>query len=697
VSRLAHRGEDRFAARGRAPAASAASRPSACLLAALLVALSSLCACIEPPLTLGAQCIANSDCETPLVCRLARCRNACIESKDCPPGQLCVLDAQRLGACTLPGEETCSIASDCPSPLVCGFGRCTNECMTREDCVTGAVCRFDPESGGNRCFEAVVPVSCVSDGDCLAPAICGANGLCRPICRVDSECPRGYRCADDACVPATDGSIDASFDGGLDASFDAHLPDAAPPDGALPDASMPDAAGDAGMSCMMPGDCPSGPRSTPTCIGRVCGLSCTAGFDDCDRDPSTGCEADLSSTSSCRACGTRCGAGLACEAGGCEVDAIVEIDAGTDYACVRRASGEVVCWGNDCEGELGDGAPIAPAPAGPRVVPGIDAIDIAAGRTHACAVIRDGTVSCWGSNDLGGLGRDPAIVTESQDPLAVPGVTGVAEVDAGDRFTCVRMAADGSVRCWGNNRWAQLGDGTDVDRFSPAPVMGTPPAFVELAAGENHICARTAANAVYCWGERRRGQFGDGIVPHFGVCDLPSGTGSCLPAPTLTPLTATSLTAGEGFTCMIGLDGDAYCVGDGNAGRLGDGLSRETSTPVRVAGPLAPDEIAAGRRHACARIGGTMRCWGTNLYGAAGVGSMLDSFSTPAAAALTDAAAMALGDEMSCALRTSGRVSCWGAERRGLTGGGTCMCGLDGFGRPCEPAPVLAPVEVSGS
>lgn len=91
-----------------------------------------------------------------------------------------------------------------------------------------------------------------------------------------------------------------------------------------------------------------------------------------------------------------------------------------------------------------------------------------------------------------------------------------------------------------------------------------------------------------------------------------------------------------------------------------------------------------------------MRCWGSNEFGAAGTGIMLPSYSTPAPAALTDVAMMALGDEMSCALRTSGRVSCWGAERRGLTGGGTCVCGLDGFGRPCRPAPVFSPVEVSG-
>jgi hypothetical protein len=91
-----------------------------------------------------------------------------------------------------------------------------------------------------------------------------------------------------------------------------------------------------------------------------------------------------------------------------------------------------------------------------------------------------------------------------------------------------------------------------------------------------------------------------------------------------------------------------------------------------------------------------MRCWGTNAFGAAGTGMMVPSYSTPAPPALTDVAEMALGHEMSCALQTTGRVSCWGAERRGLTGGGSCFCGLDVFDRPCGPASVLAPVEVSG-
>jgi len=163
----------------------------------LVVALAtSGCDCsLDEPLALGDQCELTSECDAPLVCRIARCRKECATSRDCAAGLLCVRDQNGDGACQLPAEKHCALASDCPAPLICAMGECRNECVMDVDCTPGQACVVSPGSDGG------APVACSGTG-----AGCGCYDLSedRP-CVYSTECPTGLVCASDQrCRPECD-------------------------------------------------------------------------------------------------------------------------------------------------------------------------------------------------------------------------------------------------------------------------------------------------------------------------------------------------------------------------------------------------------------------------------------------------------------------------------------------------------------
>ena len=95
-------------------------------------------------------------------------------------------------------------------------------------------------------------------------------------------------------------------------------------------------------------------------------------------------------------------------------------------------------------------------------------------RTHTCAVRNDGTVRCWGNNGSGQLGDTS--FTDRPTPVAVGGLTTAVAVSAGSTCHTCALLADGTVRCWGDNDYGQLGDGTTTNGATPVPVAGIRPA-----------------------------------------------------------------------------------------------------------------------------------------------------------------------------------------------------------------------------
>src|SRR5438270_3879550 len=146
-------------------------------------------------------------------------------------------------------------------------------------------------------------------------------------------------------------------------------------------------------------------------------------------------------------------------------------------------------------------------------------IRLAAAGSHACAILDDGTVACWGNNDYGQLG-DGTFTTRTS-PVAVTNLSGVVSIAAGAFSTCA-IVGSGAVRCWGNNFDGQLGTGGVVSSATPEAVVGLTNA-ISVAAGSAHTCAARSDGTVLCWGDNSFGQLGTGTVGGHSYVPVQSG------------------------------------------------------------------------------------------------------------------------------------------------------------------------------
>ena len=183
----------------------------------------------------------------------------------------------------------------------------------------------------------------------------------------------------------------------------------------------------------------------------------------------------------------------------------IQLDSKYSHACALTSRGVVLCWGDNASQQLGDGTLTAREQASP-VVGLPPAVEIAVGGNHTCARDATGAVRCWGNNGYGQLGDDAATTESRGIPSPVPGITSAVQIAAGAYHTCA-LLRDGSVQCWGWNRTGQLGDGTTIDRHHPTPVLGLPLA-AQVSTFGTHTCARLLSGKVACWGDNSLGQTG---------------------------------------------------------------------------------------------------------------------------------------------------------------------------------------------
>ncbi len=166
------------------------------ILLAVALASAFAASCVARRSGVGSECEINSECATPLVCRLGHCRVECATSEDCSLGTSCVLDPDAIGACQLSDERSCALASDCPEGLVCRFSQCTNACMTDRDCLGGARCEQEGTERG--CIDRSSQ-ACTLDSDCDVRGLEGRptrclRSRCRSECSSDRDCRNDYWC-----------------------------------------------------------------------------------------------------------------------------------------------------------------------------------------------------------------------------------------------------------------------------------------------------------------------------------------------------------------------------------------------------------------------------------------------------------------------------------------------------------------------
>ena len=307
----------------------------------------------------------------------------------------------------------------------------------------------------------------------------------------------------------------------------------------------------------------------------------------------------------------------------------VSVSVGEWAVCAVLDEGSVYCSGLNWHGQLGDGSnrseymgtengPVwlsndSNVPVRALIPNGSNALSVSMGTTHACAVLENGSVYCWGMNNFGELGD--ASINQSNIPVRalLPNGSMANHVSVGSSnlgHSCA-VLENGSIYCWGNNYNGQLGDGSTNHSNIPVRVLlpnGSNASTVSTGIG--FTCALLENDSVYCWGANHHGQLGIGTFASNAVApvqvELPTGSNT------------NSIFAGSDYTCALVNNVSVYCWGNNNYGQLGDGSPIGGSNiPVRV---LLPDNmwatsISVGNVNTCAILNNdTVYCWGSGLH-----------------------------------------------------------------------------------
>src|SRR2546427_522605 len=290
---------------------------------------------------------------------------------------------------------------------------------------------------------------------------------------------------------------------------------------------------------------------------------------------------------------------------------------------------------------------------------------VSAGAFFSCVRLSDGTAQCTGRNQFGQLGNGDGTFTSSSVPVAVSGVTAATRVATGGEHACA-LLGDSTVRCWGAGDSGQRGDGT-FNNSSTVPVaVGGLTGAVTVVTGGYHTCALLGEGTMWCWGRNADGQLGDGTAGT--QCAQTTGLCSSTPVRAGGITNPAAITAGGYHTCALLGDGTAQCWGRNGQGQLGDGTITNSSSPVRAGGISGAVAVSGGVSHTRAgpRVGAGS-CWGRNLEGQRGDGTPTTSPTPVGVGGITGAVAFAAGrgGVHPCALRADGSVKCWGAVGAG--------------------------------
>ena len=336
------------------------------------------------------------------------------------------------------------------------------------------------------------------------------------------------------------------------------------------------------------------------------------------------------------------------------------VSAGGEYTCVRLPDGRAQCTGRNQFGQLGDGSWADFSVLVP--VSGVTtATQVAAGDEFACALLSNGTAKCWGLGESGQRG-DGSFGTFALTPVAVKNLTGAVAIAAGYGHTCALLST-GSMKCWGENRDGQLGNGTTANPGTSQPVnVSSLTGVTAFSTGAYHTCALLSNGTVKCWGRNGNAQLGNGTYTSASTPVTVAGLSG-----------VTAISGGGAHTCAVLSDGTVRCWGANDFGQLGDGSTATATTPVTVTGLSGVVNISAGWAHTCAVLGnGTIQCWGQGQYGQLGNGSTANRTTPVAVGGITSAVGVSAGWwHHSCALLSGGAVRCWGANDWGQFGNGT--------------------------
>lgn len=274
------------------------------------------------------------------------------------------------------------------------------------------------------------------------------------------------------------------------------------------------------------------------------------------------------------------------------LDDWVKVAAGATHTCGIKNNTELWCWGDNSTGQLGNGSTIDSSSSiqvfedGAAATTPFTALDVAVGGYyldatttaggHTCAIKIDGTLWCWGANDVTQLG-DNALANPTTAPQQIGTDTDWAGIGAGNRYTCGIKNTDG-LWCWGGNNAGQTGTDSPNVMVETPRVVAAGTTWLDHDLGQQSACAVTSDNRLKCWGDNNQNQ-------------LTSQTPTDNDGYAFTPQNASANTDWQavamGKTHGCGIREDTvgnrtvYCWGEGAEYQFGDGSAWRT-TPQQL-------------------------------------------------------------------------------------------------------------------
>lgn len=359
--------------------------------------------------------------------------------------------------------------------------------------------------------------------------------------------------------------------------------------------------------------------------------------------------------------------------------------ASASFTLVVKADGSVVGWGRDPDGQAA--RPVSPnrVVAAPITIdlPG-KALQVALGDTTQYALLEDGTVVAWGTNDEGQLGNGPMGASgelgrypkPSITPVRVTGLTNIIQIAAG-RKHAIALRKDGTVWAWGTRDEGVIGDGQPktlrpVMALGPTQVKGLQ-GITQIAATFRHNLALRSDGKVMAWGLNRDGQLGNGTRDDGWTPAEVSGLNRIVAI-----AAGVASFAGNCFSGAVRDDGTVWMWGSGASGVMGNGTRNPSPDdpggrnllPQQVPGLANVKALSLGAGHAAALLNdGTLRMWGHDGYGQIGVGTSNEYYPKPVPVkGITNVSAVYLGSMRSFAVRTDGSLWIWGYQSTGAQG-----------------------------
>jgi len=265
---------------------------------------------------------------------------------------------------------------------------------------------------------------------------------------------------------------------------------------------------------------------------------------------------------------------------------IKQISSGAYHTCVVASDDNAYCWGENMKGQLGNNStanssvPVKVDTSG--VLAGKTIKQISTGHYHTCAVASDNKIYCWGENNNGELGNGSTV--DSRVPVAV-NMTGVLagktikQMSVGTYNTCV-IASDDKVYCWGSNAYGQVGNNSLTDSTVPVAVNATGvlagKTIKQISVGHYRACVIASDDKMYCWGNNMGGALGNGSTSdsHIPVSVNMSGV--------LAGKVVRRISIGAFHTCVDATDNKIYCWGSNNYGQLGNNSTANSGVPTTI-------------------------------------------------------------------------------------------------------------------